>query len=245
MSNRLIALAIAVPALAAPANATTWAFGGSNAQLASLAVSVPSVATLTVTALGFTPQPSALTNLSQLTPGRTIDRISGSIGVTGGANSQLDTNATRGAPREAFLISSTSFLKITGLKLSVVDLNDTLQIYGVGAGGALTSLGFNGTIASGFGGLAGFANTGTITNNVGGTTQLTFNSPLEAYSKFLFTTRVGGDVTYGGDKGQGYRLDTLSANAVPEPAAWAMLIAGFGLVGTSMRRNRRIAVVAA
>lgn len=244
MSRHLVALAIAMSAIAAPGHATTWAFGGSNAQLASLTVHVPSVAALTVTALGFTPQPSTLTNLSQLTPGRTIDRIAGSIGVTGGANSQLDTNATGGAPREAFLISSTSLLKITGLKLSVVDLNDTLQIYGVGPGGVLTSLGFNGTIATGFGGLAGFTNTGTITANVGGTTQLVYNSPLQAYSKFVFTTRVGGDVVYGGDKGQGYRLDTLSADTVPEPAAWAMLIAGFGLVGTAMRRNRLTSVAA-
>lgn len=35
-------------------------------------------------------------------------------------------------------------------------------------------------------------------------------------------------------------LDDISfANAVPEPATWAMLIAGFGLVGASMRRRSR------
>ncbi len=33
--------------------------------------------------------------------------------------------------------------------------------------------------------------------------------------------------------------------AVPEPATWAMLIAGFGLVGAAMRRRDRTAVVAA
>jgi len=32
---------------------------------------------------------------------------------------------------------------------------------------------------------------------------------------------------------------------VPEPKSWAMLIAGFGLVGASMRRRRSPAVVAA
>jgi hypothetical protein len=36
----------------------------------------------------------------------------------------------------------------------------------------------------------------------------------------------------------------FSAGAVPEPANWAMLIAGFGLVGAAMRR-RRVAVVIA
>lgn len=33
----------------------------------------------------------------------------------------------------------------------------------------------------------------------------------------------------------------LSANAVPEPASWAMLIAGFGLVGAVARRRRAVA----
>jgi uncharacterized protein YraI len=32
--------------------------------------------------------------------------------------------------------------------------------------------------------------------------------------------------------------DITAAGAVPEPATWAMLIAGFGLVGAAMRRQR-------
>jgi hypothetical protein len=32
-------------------------------------------------------------------------------------------------------------------------------------------------------------------------------------------------------------LVTFSAGRVPEPASWAMLIAGFGLVGAAMRRR--------
>lgn len=39
-------------------------------------------------------------------------------------------------------------------------------------------------------------------------------------------------------------VDTASQGGVPEPASWAMLIAGFGLTGAAMRR-RRTAVVAA
>ena len=34
---------------------------------------------------------------------------------------------------------------------------------------------------------------------------------------------------------------TESAGVIPEPATWAMLIAGFGLVGTAMRRRRAVA----
>lgn len=39
----------------------------------------------------------------------------------------------------------------------------------------------------------------------------------------------------------GLALDNVAVNAVvPEPASWAMLIAGFGLVGAMMRRRRSV-----
>jgi len=40
-------------------------------------------------------------------------------------------------------------------------------------------------------------------------------------------------------------LTADSTGAVPEPASWAMLIAGFGLTGAAMRRRRRMVDVAA
>lgn len=243
MSRLLAAIAIALPVLASPAAAATWTFGGANGTLASLTKTVVGEATLTVVARGFTAAPSTLTNISQLSTLRTIDRISSSIGVVGGANTQLDTNATSGQPREAFIITSDRLLSLTGIKLSVVDLNDTMQLYGVGAGGALVSLGFNGTIAGGLDGLATAVNTGTISANVGGTSALTFDTPLSRFQQYVLTTRAGGDVLFNGDFGQGFRLDTISAAVVPEPASWALLIAGFGLVG-AMQRRRRTAVAA-
>ena len=41
-------------------------------------------------------------------------------------------------------------------------------------------------------------------------------------------------------------IDNLTSvgGAVPEPASWAMLIAGFGVVGASMRRRRANVVTA-
>jgi PEP-CTERM motif len=38
--------------------------------------------------------------------------------------------------------------------------------------------------------------------------------------------------------GNSFEFDNIATAAVPEPATWAMLIAGFGLVGLSMRRRR-------
>ena len=48
-----------------------------------------------------------------------------------------------------------------------------------------------------------------------------------------YTFRVTGDGAGGIPAGLGLRLDS----SVPEPASWAMMIAGFGLVGASMRRR--------
>ncbi len=42
-----------------------------------------------------------------------------------------------------------------------------------------------------------------------------------------------------------FEFDTIAADAVPEPESWALLIAGFGLVGATARRRRRVACVAA
>lgn len=41
------------------------------------------------------------------------------------------------------------------------------------------------------------------------------------------------------------QIQLLSVAAVPEPATWAMLIGGFGLVGASMRRRRKFALALA
>lgn len=54
----------------------------------------------------------------------------------------------------------------------------------------------------------------------------------------------GGEIHLGTyDKGQTFLTGTNTGD-VPEPASWVMLIAGFGLVGASMRRRRGVAVAA-
>lgn len=64
-----------------------------------------------------------------------------------------------------------------------------------------------------------------------GLTLSVFNVPINAFA--LNTIRVIGS-------GQGSYSGTVSfqATAVPEPAAWAMMLCGFGLVGFAMRRRR-------
>lgn len=47
--------------------------------------------------------------------------------------------------------------------------------------------------------------------------------------------RVGTDITHQGPFNAAF---DLSGSTVPEPATWAMLIGGFGAVGTAMRRRR-------
>jgi hypothetical protein len=55
---------------------------------------------------------------------------------------------------------------------------------------------------------------------------------------------VGATIAYGGDGDfnefdpAAYSGSILSSGAVPEPATWAMMIGGMGMVGGAMRRRR-------
>ncbi len=67
-----------------------------------------------------------------------------------------------------------------------------------------------------------------------------------AYSKLALTVGPGtytfsitGDGVGGLPAGLGVRLD---AGGIPEPATWAFMILGFGLVGAAMRRRQKAAV---
>ena len=83
--------------------------------------------------------------------------------------------------------------------------------------------------------------------------QSIFGSVLAPYADFASKSAITGSVVSAGLKASsGVKLGTydgselgLATDAVPEPATWAMLIAGFGLVGVAMRRKRPLARVAA
>jgi hypothetical protein len=62
---------------------------------------------------------------------------------------------------------------------------------------------------------------------------------------YTFDPAVDTVSTYVSDFGNdSYNYAFRISDAVPEPANWAMLIAGFGLVGATMRRRRAATVVA-
>jgi PEP-CTERM motif len=82
--------------------------------------------------------------------------------------------------------------------------------------------------------------------------QLTTNTSGNAFQEvrlFNFAVASGllqanNTVTFTTDGGDGYSVDYVAllgdvAGAVPEPSTWGMMIAGFGIVGASMRRRRQ------
>ena len=240
----------AAAAIVSPVAATTVIanFGGTAANAASFNYIRPML-TITAQARSFSVLPSALTRLSQLSAtAMQVRRTTPGIGVLGGASpEQIDTNEA--GRREGLLLTGSQDFSIRGLRLSFVDNDDTLQLYGV-AGTSLVPLGFPGVIRAGLGrpnsGLSrlsgqatGPAFAGTVN---AGTQQLTLVTPTRYFTGFFFTTREPGNLAYLGTLGQGYRIDAITAG-VPESATWAMLIAGLGVVGAANRR-RRISVAA-
>ena len=238
--KKIAAAAIAAAITVSPASAAVIVLGGPSATVSSVSGSVDGIG-YTFEALRFEVAPSALNSYSQFTTTSSsgaamkISVTAPGIGVNGGGSApQVDTNQVKN--REAILLTTDKLVDISALKLSYIDNNDTLLVLGVNDDGSLVSLVGAGTIKSGLGGTAGVVNTSA--ND--GTSLLSFADAFGSYNRYIFTTSVGGELNYNGLVGQGYRIDsiTLDAAAVPEPATWAMLIAGFGFVGAAARRRR-------
>lgn len=63
--------------------------------------------------------------------------------------------------------------------------------------------------------------------------------PASSFCAFIgdFATGVAYFVEQSPADGGGWVAGTITSGIVPEPASWAMLIAGFGLIGASLRRR--------
>lgn len=70
-----------------------------------------------------------------------------------------------------------------------------------------------------------------------GSVDYTVNNPVTGYGSFRFQNSRDGYQAYGEFITKTMSIRTVE-QAVPEPASWAMMIGGLGLVGASMRRRR-------
>jgi hypothetical protein len=244
-----------VAAPAAAASTLSFAFGGADSDAASFVYTdtgSQGSLTLTLSSQKFFIAPSTLTNFSQTTAVGTLRRRAPGIGIVGGGdNLQIDTNSpgtVQNPQREALLLTGDKRFSIHSLTLSIIDRNDTLQLYGVRPDGTLRNLGFGSTFSQTpenagtiRGGLDGSVTGLVLTPPTGDNVTAAFSFPATPlFTQYLLTTRIGGDVQFGGDTGNGVRLDGMTA-ALPEPGTWALLIAGFGMAGAAMRRQRKTA----
>jgi PEP-CTERM motif len=125
-------------------------------------------------------------------------------------------------------------------------------VYAANIGGNNTQV-FNGTLASSYDGtlLTLTFSTPFIYNPAGGNLLLDFviSNPTNSSSIFFKADNGNAGGVYSrmqnfGSGTTGYGLQTTfiygnAVGAVPEPATWAMMLAGFGIVGGTMRYRRR------
>lgn len=252
MKIHLLAAAALLSVAAPSAAVTTFTFS----QVSPVGVNAAGISAtaggriLRVSGNRYTVAPTALTNISQFTGTASVrrtgnlatggvgvnseDNIAGSPAGTGGNDpAQVDTDgATNEILRLELVESNIGSFRINSVTLSAVDPDDTFRIYRLGAGGALNVIAFGGDIA-GTGANAFTGGTATYLSGTGNNQQwrITFQ-PFSAPSDvFYLTSRK--------DTADGYRLTTVVGSAVPEPATWAMLVAGFGMVGVGARRRKR------
>ena len=89
---------------------------------------------------------------------------------------------------------------------------------------------------------------GTELNPPGEITGVGGSSTNWALHTVNFTANAGDQVMFwatGTSDSLGGYLDNITISAVPEPATWAMMIAGFGMAGAAIRRRHAIKAIAA
>ena len=138
-----------------------------------------------------------------------------------------------------------------GAKFVELDSNSNSSMYYTLAAGGSYTMSFlyspRPNVGSGSNGITLFVGgnmlnpPGEITGDGGSTTDWVLHT-------VNFTANAGDQVLFaatGASDSLGGYLDNITISAVPEPATWAMMIAGFGMAGVAIRRRHAIKAIAA
>ena len=205
--------------------------------LAALAVATAPASAATITSLFNT----GTTASNVATTGNGVDlhwTLAGGTAYTGGVNGNFpigpwiaETSTSRWltpTPSASDNVAAVNFVYSTTFSLTGFNAA-TASISGLyAADNEVSSILLNGvSFSTGASGFTAFTPFATSTGFIAGTNTLTF-------------------VTFNGGGPAGLRVEVsgtadATANAVPEPASWALMIVGFGLVGSAARRRATVA----
>lgn len=180
--------------------------------------------------------------------GGTVDLVkSGDFGITcaGGSGACVDLD---GSTSDSGLVSSNSYAFNAGDRVALSLLFSGNQRNTPPNDSFTISFDFTGPVSGTYGATSStlgnlnfgsFSNLSTLSVNI---SNIAPNFAMTDFTFFFDATSAGSagfGLQDGGNDNVGTVVDNLalSVGAVPEPATWAMMIAGFGLVGAGMRRR--------
>jgi hypothetical protein len=136
-----------------------------------------------------------------------------------------------------FYFTGVNWLKVNGTALSSATyLNSTDAYYGVGPGPAQAKLDNS------------YLDFEISDGPLGSASEIALFAVGDNAASILGTPSFGATINYGGTNNfENFNAANYSATvngAVPEPANWALMLGGFGLVGGAMRLRRRSVVFA-
>ncbi len=160
--------------------------------------------------------------------GDSVDLVqSGQFNLTcsGGSGNCVDLSGDR-----AGSLSHSLFLTPGRYNLSFSYTGNQLDAFG----GPWPQVGFTASV-----GPLNFSS-GPLANN--STTFLNYSGDFVVTTAGNYTLNFAQDA--GGNNYRGSILDNVQVSAVPEPAAWALMILGFGVIGGAMRRRKAVTALA-
>jgi len=173
------------------------------------------------------------------------------IGCAGGSGACVDLD---GSTNDAGLVSSNSYAFNAGDHVALSLLFSGNQRNAPPPDSFTMRFDFSGPVSGNFGYMSTvFGNsTAAFTNQTSLTLTVSNIQPNFAFADltFFFDPTNGGSTTFAlqdaGNDNIGVVIDnlSLSVDAVPEPATWAMMLAGFGLAGIAVRRRRPAVAIA-